>query len=207
MKASYFQVSISSFHKYNVDSSLLEPGSFGRVNYLVCGSPGPDSRRAQPSSAEKCRPPHTQLPGKSPVCGCVHFRVRLHMCVWWCALRWVSSYLCASWGNVCECVVVSFDMWVSEHVMVSMSVSMSASMSWHIHVYMCACVCLWDACENTRVSLYECGLEWVFEWAWMWVRVSVRSCVFDGVSAAALVGGMEGGDRTLMLRLLDLALN
>lgn len=39
------------------------------------------------------------------------------------------------------------------------------------------------------------------------LRVSVRSCVFDGVSAAALVGRMEGGDRTLMLRLLDLALN
>ena len=43
---------------------------------------------------------------------------------------------------MCECVVASFDMWVSEHVMVSMSVLMSASMSWHIHAYMCACVCL-----------------------------------------------------------------
>ena len=77
----------------------------------------------------------------------------------------------------------------------------------HTCVYVCLCVPLSCMSENTRVSLYECGLEWVFEWAWMWVRVSVRSCVFDGVSAAALVGGMEGGDRTLMLRLLDLALN
>ena len=39
------------------------------------------------------------------------------------------------------------------------------------------------------------------------MRVSVCSCVFDGVSAATLAGGVEGGDRTPAVRLLDLALN
>lgn len=39
------------------------------------------------------------------------------------------------------------------------------------------------------------------------MRVSVWPCVFDGASAAALAGGVEGGDRTRMVRLLDLALN
>lgn len=81
MKASYFQVSKSSFHKYNVASSLLEPGVSAESIIWSAAAPGQKSRWVQPSSAEKYHPPHTHLPGKNPVCGCVHFRVRLHMCV------------------------------------------------------------------------------------------------------------------------------
>lgn len=54
---------------------------------------------------------------------------------------------------MCECVVASFDMWVSEHVIVSMSVSMSINELAHTCVSVCLCVPLSCMSENTLMSV------------------------------------------------------
>lgn len=198
---SCFQISKSYFHKCDASSSLLEPGSFSRADYLVCGCPGPK----QAYSTVFCwKIPHTSDPSprkEACVWKCMFESVFAHVpewahmpeCVCVCVMHedgWMHAHMCVHDKEMCVWVCSGVCQWVctSEHAIVSTSV-------W-AYTYMWVCICV-PVCAsvnwmsvNMCVCMSDCVVEWVFEWAWMWVSCKCVPMYLLEVSPAALAGGL-----------------
>ena len=156
-------------------------------------TPGQNSRRVQPFSAEKCHPPHTHLPGKNPMCGCVHFRVRLHMCI----SEHVCVMVCIKVGEFISVCLMRKCVWICGGVCQYVCGWVSKWLYQWVGTYMCFCVpvCAFELHEWE----YRYESVWVCTWVSFWMSVDVSACVSVFLcvwwSLCSCFSGRRGGRR------------